>query len=260
VGNHPEPGIDELMHPPRVPALQRAPGNTDPLGQLLHPPVAQTGPQGTCQNHRSGPVDATTQEPNRHRCVAFVATRAGETQAPSIGFTRIARSTTRFARIEIAMQRCPATSAAARSGLGSQVFIDAQKKCAERGVQQRPVAHWEGLFCLGGLKRHSTLPRGSVDPDSRGRPPPFPHPIRSDLPEPPSKTVLVVSLGSPPLPVLTYQASFLAPVLTMPISLPSYIYCQSTWKLAGNIPATVGGTKFSSAVGVSAVGASSSVG
>src|SRR5215813_10219487 len=162
------------MHPPRVPALQRAPGNTDPLGQLLHPPVAQTSPQGTRQNHRSGPVDATTQEPNRHRCVAFVANRAGETQAPSIGFTRIARSTTRFARIEVAMQRCPATSAAARSGLGSQLFIDAQKKCAERGVQQRPVAHWEGLFCLGGLKRHSTLPRGSVDPDSRGRPPPIP--------------------------------------------------------------------------------------
>src|SRR5215470_14067283 len=78
------------MHPPRVPALQRALGNTDPLGQLLHPPVAQTGPQGTGQNHRSGQVDATTQEPNRHRCVAFVANRAGETQVPSIGFTRIA--------------------------------------------------------------------------------------------------------------------------------------------------------------------------
>ena len=122
------------------------------------------------------------------------ANRAGETQAPAIGFTRIARSAARFARIEIAMQRCPATSAAARSGLGSQVFIDAQKKCAERGVQQRPVAHWEGLFCLGGLDtllslgdRLIQIPEGDLAP--------FSHPTRSDLPEPPSKTVLVVTIA-----------------------------------------------------------------
>jgi hypothetical protein len=40
-----------------------------------------------------------------------------------------------------------------------------------------PCGTLGGLFCLGRLKRQSTLPRGSANHDSRGRLPPIPSSI-----------------------------------------------------------------------------------
>jgi hypothetical protein len=74
--------------------------------------------------------------------MALVANRAGETQAMPIGFTQIARPAARFAWIPIAVQPAPAPTAAARSRLSAQIFIDPQEECIELGVQQCRMAHW----------------------------------------------------------------------------------------------------------------------
>jgi hypothetical protein len=63
-------------------------------------------------------------------------------QAMPIGFTQIARPAARFAWIPIAVQPAPAPTAAARSRLSGQIFIDAPEERIELGVQQCRVAHW----------------------------------------------------------------------------------------------------------------------
>src|SRR4029077_3987796 len=96
---------------------------------------------GTGKHHRGRQVDAPTQKTHRRRRMALVANRACETQAMPIGFTQIARTTARFARIAIEVQLAPTPTAAPRSGLSSQIFIDEQEERMELGVQHRRVAH-----------------------------------------------------------------------------------------------------------------------
>jgi hypothetical protein len=171
---YPEPGVDKLKQPPRSPTLDRALGHPDPLRQSAHSPVGQTSTRGTGKDHRDRQIDALTQKSHRR---ALVANRAGETQAMPIGFNQIARPAAGFAPIPIAVQPAPAPTAATRSGLSGKIFIDAQEERMELGVQQCRVAHWGVCFCLGGLKRQSTLPRGSANRDGRLPPIPSSNPV-----------------------------------------------------------------------------------